>query len=416
MRFVAGTAKRHLLSAALLLLSILFLAAILVINSNGSTAKADTSCGTKPSLSLSTSRIYWGSYSDYTARLLSVDYQVSNGSSEAASSIRVISTNSTNGVSLQTQLPTTFGSIPANGSSSFTLQYTVPAGVSTFRNTIFAQANDSCGNLYGYPSSIALGQTSVTPDTIFVNEPQNSTVKNSIPHDLGSDPFTVDLQQIDENGNFIADEGQLADDGTGTGTYTITKTFSSDTKQIEYYQVVLQTSGQTLASEPFLIRFVNHLTSDELNHISSVQSQGTQTYNQLVQTETPQQAISQVLTQIQSDPNTTQAGLSADGNDIWFEDSSGVLAGLILDSTPDTLSNLSNSTYTASAIQSEPAIFSQSLQSTIDPIGNSKAIVIAPFKSQLQAYDASQNIVDILHNSYCFLSRHKIVPMLKMNR
>ncbi len=108
--------------------------------------------GSQPSLSLSTSNVYWASFADYEARNLSVDYSVGNTGSDTAYAVQVVGSTASNGVTCSTIMPVVLGDIAASGSHSLTLHYTIPNGVPTFTATVYATALDGCGNSYSYPA------------------------------------------------------------------------------------------------------------------------------------------------------------------------------------------------------------------------------------------------------------------------
>jgi hypothetical protein len=118
------------------------------------------SCGTdvavksdfcaKPALSLSKTSTYWGSYADYTAGLLSVDYSVGN-SGVNAYNVAVAGTVNTMGVTMASA--TAVGNVPSGSSAALTIKYNVPSGVGSFGTTVYATAGDLCGNSYAYPGA-----------------------------------------------------------------------------------------------------------------------------------------------------------------------------------------------------------------------------------------------------------------------
>ncbi len=106
--------------------------------------------GTKPGLSLSKTRTYWGSYADYTLGKLSVDYSLGASAAAAANDVKIVGSSSTAGVTIATALPASVGNIAAAGSASTTLQYNVPAGTALFKTTTYATAQNGA-SIYSYP-------------------------------------------------------------------------------------------------------------------------------------------------------------------------------------------------------------------------------------------------------------------------
>jgi hypothetical protein len=105
----------------------------------------------KPSLSLSSATPFWGSYNDYLASLLSVNYTIQNNGASTANNVAISNSTATNGVVCSTNMPVSIGTIAASGSATTTLKYSIPPGVSRFRATVNAAADDACGNSYTYP-------------------------------------------------------------------------------------------------------------------------------------------------------------------------------------------------------------------------------------------------------------------------
>ncbi|MCL6106077.1 MAG: glycoside hydrolase [Actinobacteria bacterium] len=109
-----------------------------------------------PSLSLSENRVYWASLDDFNARSLSIDFTIANDGSDLAYDTQFTGSISTDNVNLQTLTPVSwgpvnFGVLFAGQSVPFTLKYQVPAGVTSFKTTISATAQDACGDVYNYP-------------------------------------------------------------------------------------------------------------------------------------------------------------------------------------------------------------------------------------------------------------------------
>ncbi len=105
----------------------------------------------KPGLALSESRAYWASLADFSAGSLSVDYSVANTGGSPAYIIEIIGSTASNGVTSQAAMPLSLGNIINGDSRAFTIKYTVPAGVTSFRTSMTATAEDGCGATHNYP-------------------------------------------------------------------------------------------------------------------------------------------------------------------------------------------------------------------------------------------------------------------------
>ncbi|MBI5870519.1 MAG: IPT/TIG domain-containing protein [Actinobacteria bacterium] len=106
----------------------------------------------KPVLSLSHSA-YWGSYADYSARLLSVSFSVANTGSGNAHNMIVTGGTASSGVQLAGGIPASYpgSSIAPGASLGFGASYIVPTGVAVFSAGINVSAEDDCGNSHTYP-------------------------------------------------------------------------------------------------------------------------------------------------------------------------------------------------------------------------------------------------------------------------
>ncbi|MBI5869454.1 MAG: right-handed parallel beta-helix repeat-containing protein [Actinobacteria bacterium] len=107
--------------------------------------------GSKPPLALSTTSAYWGSYSDYLIRKLSVDFNVRNEGVDPANAVQVNIYTGTAGVVGIGDLPVSLGTIDGGSSKPLTLFYSVPYNVNAFRTTVYFSAEDACGSTYEYP-------------------------------------------------------------------------------------------------------------------------------------------------------------------------------------------------------------------------------------------------------------------------
>ncbi len=105
----------------------------------------------KPQLSLFQVDVFWGSYTDFTMRQLTVRWSVANSGTTDAVHVRITSSINTNGVSLLTPLPVTLGNVAAAGSASTDLKYDVPSGVTAWQSSTSGSASDTSGYGYLYP-------------------------------------------------------------------------------------------------------------------------------------------------------------------------------------------------------------------------------------------------------------------------
>ncbi|MBI5870273.1 MAG: hypothetical protein HZB44_04850 [Actinobacteria bacterium] len=100
-------------------------------------------CGT-PSLNTTKTAAYWASPADQAARLLSVDYNVSNAGSIHVNTVNVSGAANSNGVTTNTALPATVGNIAATESGSVTVKYLIPGGITSFTSNMNISSKDLC--------------------------------------------------------------------------------------------------------------------------------------------------------------------------------------------------------------------------------------------------------------------------------
>ncbi len=117
----------------------------------GSAATSDPCYCTRPRLALSLQNVYWGSYINYTSRLLSVDYDITNWSTNYANAhnVQIVGTTDSGGVILVDH-GRTINMVSAGECELITLKYLVPPGVAAFTSRVHAVTSDQCGNSYTY--------------------------------------------------------------------------------------------------------------------------------------------------------------------------------------------------------------------------------------------------------------------------
>ncbi|HDY69347.1 MAG TPA: hypothetical protein ENH54_00235 [Actinobacteria bacterium] len=89
---------------------------------------------------------------DYNNNQLSVDYNISNTSSNYANAkdMTIVGTVDTAGVSL-VDGGRVINMVSVGECELVTVKYLVPTGVGSFTSSVYATANDQCGNSYAYP-------------------------------------------------------------------------------------------------------------------------------------------------------------------------------------------------------------------------------------------------------------------------
>lgn len=105
---------------------------------------------TRPGLNLTKTGARWGSYADYLARLLSIDFSIGDSGADARS-VTLVGSDSSNGVMAASGFPLFIGDVTSGSSVTVTLKYVVMPGVNSFRTVTYATAIDLCGKSYTYP-------------------------------------------------------------------------------------------------------------------------------------------------------------------------------------------------------------------------------------------------------------------------
>ena len=104
-----------------------------------------------PVLKLAGAHSYWASYSDYTNRVLSVAYSLSNPATGAAVGTQIIASTATSGVLFITPAPVPVGDIAPGAQSQAVVQYLIPPGVNNFKTSVYVSDSDTCGGAYYFP-------------------------------------------------------------------------------------------------------------------------------------------------------------------------------------------------------------------------------------------------------------------------
>jgi len=126
-------------------------------NGSSTAISFTTSCTAgKPSLRLENPVPYWGSYADYTIGVLSVDWTITNTGADVAKNVVMTSASNSNGITVNSGSPASFGDIAGGGNAGQTITYAgfVNGGyltVGSWHTNNTATASDECGTGYTYP-------------------------------------------------------------------------------------------------------------------------------------------------------------------------------------------------------------------------------------------------------------------------
>ncbi|MBE0429649.1 MAG: hypothetical protein IBX61_07225 [Thermoleophilia bacterium] len=153
---------------------------------------------TRPDLGISVTNVYWASYADYQERDLSVDFSMNNKGAADAFNVAITGSGNTGGVTMS-GTPAAVGDISAGSSAPVMLVYNVPAGVTSFKTSITATAQDGDENSYDYPLNPAANlvySTNVKPATVSVIDVDSQTLVNNF--------FLNYLDPNDNQGHFVS--------------------------------------------------------------------------------------------------------------------------------------------------------------------------------------------------------------------
>jgi predicted phosphodiesterase len=124
--------------------------AVSVIDNTGATLESFSLTVPDLWMSLSPGNPYWGSYADYQARALSVEYTIANNGSGDAFDFQLLSFGATNQVEPLTATPISMGTLAAGSATNLQVTYRIPLGILSFMATSRASCTDDRGYVHVY--------------------------------------------------------------------------------------------------------------------------------------------------------------------------------------------------------------------------------------------------------------------------
>lgn len=176
----------HIKKAYFLTALVLFSALLLIPTEAGAAAPCTPA---KPQITWRAGNVRWNSFQDYRGRRLSVDMLFTSAGAQA-SGVNILGVNNSDGITVTNQIPYALGDIVADGAAQVTLTYIIPAGVPSFRTSLYVSAQDACGDKYYYPRPL-----------------ENITRYSTGTSDNGRGQMTVDINWdtgFDTNNNAVA--------------------------------------------------------------------------------------------------------------------------------------------------------------------------------------------------------------------
>lgn len=204
---------------------------LLVMLSTSFSGQANAAFQTyRPDLSVNVDATYWASYSDYTARILTVSYAVCNTNNAEADNVTITGAAANNGVTLLTATPYSVGHIHTGACVSSAFKYHVPIGVTSFSTNVTATANDITGDgiLYSYPlnqSALVYAEHTTGNPAITVIDTNSMTIVDTFT-DYTYASGNSHRIQVSPDGNYIWQGA-----GGGTGVVRVTNAHTGATVQ-----------------------------------------------------------------------------------------------------------------------------------------------------------------------------------------
>lgn len=314
--------SRRLIKIAIVMLGVMLLFGVWAISSaQGSVGDMPTS--SRPDLSISMTSSYWGNYTNYLNRELSVDYSISNNSAAVnAYGVEVTGSSNTDGVTLSSTTPVSAGDIAAGSSAPVTLVYHVPEGVGSFHANVTGTASDGT-NDYDYPAdptATLVYSSNVMPAAISVIDVGSQTlVNNFFLNYLSPTSQQGHFMSVSPDGNYLWVSEQIS----ATGGYVAVLDAATG-EELKHWEV-----GAGVA---------NHMTQDgKWLFVASNKTNGVTVFDVVNQEYLGTFAIGTQTHVIDESP---------DGTKIWIEDAPPGYAGEFdITSLPGTLPTQTGSVY-----------------------------------------------------------------------
>ena len=188
----------------------------------------------------------------------------------------------------------------------------------------------------GAPPSSPVSGITVNPDGFPVNTPTQVTFTATVPYQPGGSVPTVDLEQVSQDGNVIAIEGMMVDNGQlslgdeiqGDGVFSFRKTYTIPQPSDIRLRVKVNVSGQLFYSEIFTLTAFTPISGTEVDAINNAQSSAEQLYYQLLPIKGKDQALADVVAFLKGYSFVADAGISVGQNSIWIKYTNGMEGGI----------------------------------------------------------------------------------------
>lgn len=249
--------------------------------------------------------------------------------------------------------------------------------------------------------SIDTPQTS--QDTLIAGAPVTFTITAQVAVDGDLLPNSVNLVQLNDQGQGIAVLGRMYDDGAtsgdalrGDGTFTATITLNPanpGSLSLAASAAYKGTIRRTL-SPPLVIAIVHRPTDAEIQRVIDVTNAGTSFWDSHRLIVGDDQARTDLINFLKAQMGVADVTLASDGITIWIKFTSGLESGILTnpDGTRGSLTTLQSAPPLSAAYPFITAGVFRRQGAPIIPTGNALGIALASFFDQFSPSDETDNI------------------------
>ncbi|MFZ3132289.1 MAG: Ig-like domain-containing protein, partial [Desulfosporosinus sp.] len=289
-------------------------------------------------------------------------------------------------------------------------------------NIVLVTAYDTEGNSSSTAIDIIYNQNfeflndfQINPDSIFINEPCEVTIKVFIKDSDILDKSKVKILKVDGNYNPIEELGNIYDDGNvnngddiaNDGVFSIKTTFNES----ELGQVLMRVKAETSLGAAYgnvaQLSVIEHISDEQIDTASEMDDNVQQKLDELLASNPEETAKEETVEWLESQPEIESAGISESGDGIWYLMSSGILGG-VLDGEEGTKGRQQSDTTTQPLSPANPTFeplrnLTELLESetSTNTVGSNKVAVLSSFANQggvnqlpSEAYDNVYNLFD----------------------
>ncbi|MCI5139898.1 MAG: hypothetical protein D3922_16145, partial [Candidatus Electrothrix sp. AR1] len=250
-----------------------------------------------------------------------------------------------------------------------------------------------------------------------INKSEEVTFRAHLDYDLPElVPNVVEVEQIDDYGNFIQTEGLMLDNGdrsigdkiAGDGIFIFRKTYEAADPGEIHFRIKAELDGEVLYSKTFSLTFYLPESDEAWLAMDDALSEAGDLYQNLILKRSPDKAMKEVVVYLKNLSVVEDAGISKGGASIWVRYKDASEGAVILSLPPDTRgsgSTMTGSTHPLTK-KSNNINHSESLESSSGNIyvENSKVLIISMFSDEFdhsEGDDIEKIYRDYNRNSGC---------------